>query len=136
MTDQAATRPGPRPVDASEQGWQQLADKVRSEQTNMFKAETVRDFALASGIPERTLFRVLRCQPVSMNTLLKLERAFRWKPGTALRHLQSGTPELIGENEKKLWTVLHGDECQFLTAEDRAGFLDLFRRHREASKSD
>ena len=100
----------------------------------MYKCDTVRAFVAKTGFPDRTLSRVVNSQPVSMSTLIRLEGMFEWQPGTALRHLQSGKPELTSENEAELWEAL--EKITVLTPRDRAAFLDLFRRHREDNKSD
>jgi len=147
MNDQAATRPGPRqhaaskrgpkPLQASEEGWRELATRVRYEIVHQFKCDSIRDFSATTGFPERTLARVLnfdpeRDQPVGINTLLRLEKLLKWPAGTAMRHLQGPPdekPTLKGENEKKLWAALNTEETAFLTARDRAAFLGIFRTH-------
>jgi hypothetical protein len=149
MTSRATTGPGPRhagarkvgpkPVEASPEGWAELATHVRLEMTRMYKCDTIRDFVEKTEFPERTLNRVLSgAGGLAWASLYRLEQIFEWKPGTAMRYLQgpppTEKPKLKNDNERKLWAAL--ENIPDVTMRDRIGFLEVHRRHHEDGNSD
>lgn len=137
-------RPGPRPVDASREGWTRLAEWVKHVRIGpSFKCETLPEFAEKIGMSLRTLQRVESADGVSMRTLVQLDVKLNWQPGTAVRILKDdafrllissidGKPVLEDEEERALWETLEGIES--ITAHDRQMLLATFRDRRDMNE--
>jgi hypothetical protein len=113
--------------DWHELDWHRLATYV-TNQRQVCGYPTVRAFAPATSLNEKTLYRIERAeQPVSPNTLATLERALGWAPGDAVAILKGGEPRVPAGAERAASVAKAQAEILRMTAEQLTNVYNLVR---------